>query len=127
MISTRAKDPFANMIFKNNKSPMLKPVYVKRKARMIKGCRSQDSLSIHECNSHRDILPPISPSFKPAYFFESRHSERLAIKTPNFTCSAKRNKLKNFNNISEPKQIDLSFGDIEENTENVNQRILKYH
>ena len=64
VISTRAKDPFANMIFKNNKSPMLKPVYVKRKARMIKGCRSQDSLSIHECNSHRDILPPISPSYK---------------------------------------------------------------
>ena len=113
VISSRVIDPFADMIFKNNKSPLLKPVYVKSKFRTMKSYRSHDNISNHNLFLNRDSLPPISPNFRPTQFFDFEHNERQILKTPNFKFSGKKHKNINFNNITEPTQLDLSFGDIE--------------
>ena len=121
VISPRAADPFLNMIHKNNKSPTLKPVYVKPKYKPMKMCRSQESLP------NRYSLPPLSPTYHPVHnYFDFTHSDRLNIRTPNFKVSVKKRNNMHLINATEGQVNNISFGDTEENPGKINEIISKY-
>lgn len=118
-IPQKHSDPFSNMVYKNSKSPTLKPVYIKHSRRILKNSKSEEKIS------GLGILPPISSKY-PKKYFQPKMSDRLSIKTPNFPNNSTKNKQFNINNLSEHKNQDLSFGEVDEKIESINSIIVKY-
>ena len=101
-ISPRNADPFSNMIFKSNKSPILKPVCVKPKQYIMN--YSKSSYNILGIKN----LPPISLSCRKPLSLEIPLIRRNDLRTPRF--SFPRVKKREIKSNSEIKFIDVSFG-----------------
>ena len=118
VLSTKA-DPFANMVYKANKPPSLKPVYIKSSPQILKPYKSEEKLT---CS--REFLPPISPPYQKFRFFDHKSADRATLRTPNFKLFYKKPKLQPY---SKPEdKNELSFGEIEENVYSVKEKLSKY-
>lgn len=84
-----SNDPFARLVFKDQKSPNLRPVCLKS-SRKIYTCRSQDKLKPVYC------LPPISPQPRNTRIFNFHDPDRSGLCTPYFNQIEKS--LKNLGN-----------------------------
>ena len=120
LISPRNSDPFSNMIHKNNKSPVLKPVCVRAKHSPLLSCRSVDRLL-----GGIKFLPPISPSYRGSTHPELSETERNLTRTPNFSIPGKL-RMRDLKNYSEMKYTEVSFGETDEGSVNVNGVLMKY-
>ena len=103
IFTPRSKDPFASMIYKDNKSPTLKPVCVKSSKCNLKLSRSEEKIT------SRDRLPPLSPQGKFTRRIDIGPIERLSLKTPDFHIQTKIEKPRNLITCYE-RNRDVSFG-----------------
>lgn len=135
-------DPFLNMIFRPNRSPVLKPVVVSSRPH-LQISRSAGSLR------EKFKLPPISSSRKTHDFQIVPVYDRTNIITPNFKISTKKVEVKTtlakqthkppvYGVIQQKKVVketerhfkglfaDLSFGDVDEKVGGLNEVMKKY-
>ena len=91
-----SNDPFARLVFKDQKSPNLRPVCLKS-SRKIYTCRSHDKVKPVYC------LPPISPQPRNTRAF-NYYPDRSGLSTPFFNQLEKSEK-----NLGNQTQIEESF------------------
>lgn len=120
ILSPRSFDPFSNMIQKKNKSPILKPVCVKPIGKTL-----LNSYSVGKFTTGIKFLPPISPPNRSSFNIGMLLNERNSAKTPNFAIPGKCSS-REFKNYSEMAHVDMSFGDVDEGSTNVNSVMAKY-
>ena len=90
VLSTKA-DPFANMVYKANKPPSLKPVYIKSSPQILKPYKSEEKLT---CS--REFLPPIPPLTKNSAFLTTKVQTELLFELQTLNSFTKS---QNFNHI----------------------------